>query len=242
MLSGVYKILNKVNGKIYIGSSINLNKRELYHLWELRIKNHSNEYLQRSFIKYGKDSFSFEIIDHCIPEKCIDREQFYINWYLKNGFDLYNICKKAGSVLGRKMSEETKIKIGLANSKQRLSEERKEHLRKINAGKKLPEAVKAKIGASQIGKKMSEEAKRKIAIAILGSKKSDAHRKAMSDAQLKSNVNGRRIGKYDLDGNLVCVYDKIIHAAKDVNSAYRNIFHNLSGERPTVRGFVFKYI
>ena len=57
MKSGIYKILNKSNGKCYIGSSCNLNKRKYQHFNSLMKNKHYNLYLQKSFNKYGKDNF-----------------------------------------------------------------------------------------------------------------------------------------------------------------------------------------
>ena len=38
MNSGIYKILNKTNNKVYIGSSVNLKSREYKHFWMLNNK------------------------------------------------------------------------------------------------------------------------------------------------------------------------------------------------------------
>jgi len=55
--SGIYKIVNLVNDKIYIGSSINLKNREKDHFKDLKGNYHSNRYLQYAFNKYGENNF-----------------------------------------------------------------------------------------------------------------------------------------------------------------------------------------
>jgi len=108
---GIYKITNKINGKFYIGSTSNklgFNKRWQKHKRELNINKHSNLHLQNAWNKYGETSFSFEILETCEKEKCIEKEQFYIDTLNPQ----YNICKIAGSTLGKKHSIETRIKIG----------------------------------------------------------------------------------------------------------------------------------
>jgi group I intron endonuclease len=76
---GVYKIENLVDGKIYIGSSLNLENREYKHFWMLNRNNHDNQHLQNSYNKFGVKSFKFSIIEECCEIFLIERENYYIN-------------------------------------------------------------------------------------------------------------------------------------------------------------------
>ena len=51
---GIYFIRNKINNKIYVGSSKNLYNREKEHFSDLRKGKHHNIYLQRAYDKYGE--------------------------------------------------------------------------------------------------------------------------------------------------------------------------------------------
>ena len=62
MNSGIYKIENLINGKIYIGSSVDLLGRKNAHFSQLNRNIHGNKKLQNSFNKYGKDNFNFKIL------------------------------------------------------------------------------------------------------------------------------------------------------------------------------------
>ncbi len=108
--AGVYQWVNKVNGKTYIGSSIDLNNRLKCYFnqdWlELEIKK-SKSLVYRSLLKNGYSNFSLNILEYCSPEKAIEREQYYLD--LLN--PKYNILKKAGSLLGFKHSRETIAKM-----------------------------------------------------------------------------------------------------------------------------------
>ena len=76
---GVYKITNKVNGKIYIGSSNNIENRWHQHKLQLRDGIHTNQHLQHAWNLYGEDNFMFEVIEECAPEIQFEREQYYLN-------------------------------------------------------------------------------------------------------------------------------------------------------------------
>lgn len=62
--------------------------------------------------KYGYASFSFTVLEICKPEDLIQREQHYIDLLRP----YYNLCRTAGSTLGKAHTEETKVKIGDSKS------------------------------------------------------------------------------------------------------------------------------
>ena len=62
-ISGVYRITNKNNGKLYIGISNNIFSRMKDHLVSLKKGRHSNQRMQEEFDLHGEESFIFEIID-----------------------------------------------------------------------------------------------------------------------------------------------------------------------------------
>ena len=104
--SGIYQIINKVNGKSYIGSSVRLNKRWKRHLTDLKCNVHHSLALQRAFHKYGYNNFEFIILENCEEDKLLEREQYYLDSLKPE----YNICRIAGNCLGITHSEETKQK------------------------------------------------------------------------------------------------------------------------------------
>lgn len=62
MTIGVYQITNKVNGKSYIGSSIQIESRWVEHRYLLNKGSHHSPKLQNAWTKYGEDSFEFRIL------------------------------------------------------------------------------------------------------------------------------------------------------------------------------------
>ncbi len=104
--TGIYMIKNEINGKFYIGSAVNIERRWNEHKSLLNRNIHSSPKLQNSWNKNGKDKFFFEIIQYCEKEELIKNEQYWINLLTPE----YNILKIAGSSLGYKQTKESNIK------------------------------------------------------------------------------------------------------------------------------------
>jgi group I intron endonuclease len=108
--SGIYEIVNAVNGKRYIGSATRFAGRWSVHRAYLRSGKSSCSLLQKAWNKYGEDKFIFRILE-TINDKSllIEREQYYIDTLKPE----YNATQVAGhnSMLGRKHSPETRAKM-----------------------------------------------------------------------------------------------------------------------------------
>lgn len=77
--SGIYQIVNTINGKKYVGSSKNLEKRRSQHFNQLKRGCHHNTHLQRSYDKHGADSFVFDILEYVHYKFLKEVEQNYID-------------------------------------------------------------------------------------------------------------------------------------------------------------------
>lgn len=114
-LAGIYKIRNKINGRIYIGSAKCFQVRWSQHATSLKGNRHQNKFLQADYNKCGADAFIFEIIETTEGDKNerLLIEERYIKEYYDNGKDCYNLCARAVSREGyrAKLPEETSKKI-----------------------------------------------------------------------------------------------------------------------------------
>jgi len=91
-ICGIYRITNTVNGKSYVGQSVDVKSRISHHRSELRNNRHENSYLQNAWNKYGEENFTFEILERCSRNELDEREIYYIDHFKTyktfNGYNL----------------------------------------------------------------------------------------------------------------------------------------------------------
>ena len=153
MKSGIYKITNLVDNKIYIGSTIHFNNRMSAHFSYLRKNEHHSSYLQRAYNKYGKNNFQFEVLLKCPKEDLLAIEQYLIDYYKP----AYNMCKIAGRITGLKRSPESIAKSAAGIRGRKLSEEHKLKLHLAHKGKKHSAQAIEKRASKMRGRKVSSE-------------------------------------------------------------------------------------
>jgi group I intron endonuclease len=114
--TGVYYLVNNLNGHTYVGSSINLSSRMKNYLNNnfLRSRKNSNMPIIKALLKYEQSNFSLWILEYTKPECLTIRETFYITSIIP----YYNVLKQGYSSLGYKHTEETKKLLSeLANNR-----------------------------------------------------------------------------------------------------------------------------
>ena len=84
MTCGIYQIINKVNGHMYIGLSKNIEKRikdHYSHGLNGQRKDDMNKPLYQAFKKYGFDNFEWNILEECEEHLLKEREIYWIKYY-----------------------------------------------------------------------------------------------------------------------------------------------------------------
>lgn len=183
---GIYIIQNLINNKVYIGKSVNIEKRFIRHLSELRHNRHCNPYLQKAFNKYNESNFKLKVLEECSEKELDNKEKYWIKYYKdKKICELYNITDggtggkmpqyiidKARPKISKAAKEGNYVRhIGKANgmygrhhteeSKKLMSKHSKGQI-PWNKGKHWSEEVKEKISKANKGRKHTEEAKQKM--------------------------------------------------------------------------------
>lgn len=247
---GIYAIINQVNGKMYVGQSSVLRNRKKRHFTDLRCNRHGMncrkgkwigqiDHLQKSFNKYGEQSFKWEVLEYCKKEKLTEREQFYMNKYNStNPFCGYNISVKAGQGI--------------------MSPEGRERISQLTKGKKRPVDVMEKLRQANIGRKCSEETKERIRKANTGREKSKETREKMSKimkGRIFSNKHKERISQalagkkrpIELMKNIGQIQRKYKHLTKEWQGlrnqglSYAKIGENYNIDATTINRYLSKY-
>jgi group I intron endonuclease len=159
----VYVIQNRINNKIYLGSTFNLSTRINTHLNALKKNIHHSIALQRAYNKYGIDQFDFKIIKLCNKTDCRKIEQLYLNALKPE----YNTSLSATAPMeGRKHTIDTLVKF-----KSRV--------------------VLKGIDSPHYGKRLSLVSRKKMSKSRTGLKRTENTRKKMSDTAKRINSIGR---------------------------------------------------
>ena len=174
MKTGVYKITNLVNGKVYIGASKNIEKRWWGHKRGLTA-------IAEDLKSFGLDNFKFEILLECPETMLAQWERDMICLYdaddPEKGYnskdDRPYSLKVSETLKGRKLSEETRRKISEA------------HKGKSSGykGHKHTDEVKRKMSEAHKGHVISDVTRRKISDARKGKSFSEEHKRKMSEAR-----------------------------------------------------------
>lgn len=154
---GIYSITNIVNGKKYVGQSVNVKSRIRNHRWALNHNCHQNDHLQKSFNKYGKDCFVFDIVCECQEDQLDELERFYIDLYncIDSNFG-YN--SETGGNLNKHLSQEVRLKMSIMRKGENSG----------MWGKNHTEETKAIMREKALGRHMSDEAKAKSSVSHKG--------------------------------------------------------------------------
>lgn len=174
--SGIYEIRNRVNGKRYVGSAVNFDRRWRQHRCELG-KGRHNPILQSAWKKYGAANFEFRVIE-LVPDKTllIEREQHHIDSLKPE----YNCAPIAGSRLGATMSDVSRSRVGAASKRVWSDPEHRQKMSEAHKGQKPTPQQLAKISAALRGRKLKPDHAAVVAANNAARNRSPEHRELMS--------------------------------------------------------------
>jgi group I intron endonuclease len=106
----IYKIVNKINGKVYVGCTINTLEQRFYeHLYRCNNTDYKSK-LYNSIKKYGEENFEIDLIEECDLTVLYENEKKYIEKF-KSFSDGLNSTYGGEGCLGYIHSEEIRKKI-----------------------------------------------------------------------------------------------------------------------------------
>ena len=219
---GIYKIEKLINGKVYIGQSVDIkgrwNEHKLVNSRASKDALKSQKYpLYLAFEKYGLDNFSFEVIEECSIEELNEKEQFYIKKY--NSYIDFPNSNGSNLTLGgdgtRKVTEEQILNI----------------LKLWDEGKTTGEIM----DTLQIEKP-----------AIIKYLKLFSSTYTVEESDFRGRINAgishrKKIDCYDLWGNFLKTYSSITEASEILDLNKQKIINCCKGKSPRVKNYRFTY-
>lgn len=241
-MRGIYRIVNTVDDKCYVGKSNNVNQRLTGHRCALKKSirgKDTNQYLYAAVQKHGIDKFIFELVeqlDDCSESQLSDRELFWMDRY-------ESCCNKYGYNLRRDSSTLTtthpetcrlharnNLGVGNPNYGNRWSA-----AMKLNMGGRVRAAHAAgRYGEGFRNKQRCVQTARWVAA-------SAADRLAHGRVTSKGRQAACDFGQYDFNGMLLRQWPSV-EAIITVNVAYKwqNIYAACNGNKPSAYGFMWR--
>lgn len=233
MAQGIYKIINVVNNKFYVGSTNDFKRRKTRHFSELRNGRHNNRYLQAAWVRYGEQAFIFVIVEDLLDGvDLLAAENIWLKEHVGKEY-CYNLGVDATApTLG--MSGELSPTYGRKRTPEELAAQSWK-------GRKHSTDSKEKIRQHLIGKPKSAAVRAKIS-ATLSGEGNYWHGKKRPDHGAKVS---RAVEVYK-DDVLVKVYDSIKALRDELGFKPPTVNRALKSGKKIVRGnfvgYLFKYI
>lgn len=208
----IYKYTNKINGKVYIGQTIQPEKRKKQHM-----KAESNMYFHRAVKKYGYENFTYEVLFSMDFENkeiastvLEDRERQaildHMSWDSTYG---YNLSIGGSAPTGYKHSDEWKEMMSTVHKGKTVS---------VETRKKMSQSLKGK-KAWNDGVPMSYNTKKKL---------SDSH------------IKYKNLQQYDIDGTLLGEYENALIAEQYSGCSKDSIIRQLKGITKKPKKYIWK--
>ncbi len=233
MARGIYKIINVVNNKFYVGSAVDLKRRKARHFSELRNGRHNNRHLQAAWVKYGEQAFVFVVVEElAVDADLLAAENVWLKDHVGKDY-CYNIGVDATApMLG--MSGELSPTWGRKRTARELAAQNW-------AGKEHRPESKERIRAHLIGKPKSAETRAKISATLSGEgnywygKKRPEHGQKVSKAIVVTDPAGN-----------VATYPSISALRAELGLKPPTVNRAVKSEKPLTRGkftgWTFKYV
>lgn len=225
VISGIYCIENKINHKKYIGQSINIYDRWNKHKSELNHNKHDNDYLQKSWNKYGNENFLFFVLEECLKDDLNMKEIYYINKYNTLNQEYGYNLKEGGSSgkISEYSNEKKKQSLKKAYENKKLREERKKYALYQWSNPEIKNKIMGE-NNGMYGKTHTEETRQKIREKALGRESSQKNKTPVFCEELDKVFN--------------CASD----AAKELLLRSSAILQVCYGNRKTCGGYHWKFM
>ena len=257
---GIYQITNKVNGKIYIGKSINIKHRINSH--KCSQPRNKRTPITNAIYKYGWENFRVDIIesfDDISNDALLIKESEWINKKDATNKKIgYNICLKSNDFSGIHRSEETKKKISLAVSGEKNPYFRKRHTKEAKKLMSIAWEKRLKSGWIPTPRTVNSEGRRKMSEAKRGfylgsqnpyfgkSHSEESKIKMKEKAKLRNfsySKAAKPIKQIDLNtGLIIKIWESAKKAGESLANSHSSITQCCKNKRISALGFGWEYV
>ena len=214
-MCGIYKIENLINGKIYVGKSVNIEKRFKTHINDSFNKNKPEYHhlIHKAIRKYKVENFSFDIVEECDENELNSREMYWIH--------VYDCCVLDGKDKGYNMTR---------------GGEGSSSIDVYKVYKLWDEGL----SIAEIADILHND-RHAISIRVKEYENytQDEHKSRYYNLVAKSRQ--KEICQYDLIGNFINQYDSVLDASEKTGVGYRTICSNIQGQTNSAGGFQWRY-
>ena len=214
----IYRIINKIDGKSYIGQYCKDNPKGRFTNHKSRArKQDANEHLYRAIRKYGIENFDFTLVCTCENSELNDLEIKYIKEFDTFGPNGYNMTSGGQGLRDFKHSPETIERLRITSTgkfpdeetRKRISEglmghgctaETREKMRIASTGVKKTAETIEKLRQASTGRVVSKETGEKLSKALKGKPKSAEHVKKIKEIKRKLNPEDIQYIRENPDG------------------------------------------
>lgn len=214
-MCGIYKIENLINGKIYIGKSVDIAKRFRTHINDSFNENKPeyNHLIHKAIRKYKVENFSFDIIEECDENELNSREMYWIH--------IYDCC-----VLDDRNKGYNMTRGGEGSSSIDIY--------------KVYELWDEGLSVTEIADKLHND---QHAVSIRIKEYSNYTQEELNKRHygLIAKSKQKEICQYDLMGNFMNQYNSVTEASEKTGIGYRTICSNIQGKTSSAGGFQWRY-
>lgn len=217
---GIYKVTNIINGKVYIGRSVDIGTRWKRHIWDSNNPS-SKEYnslFHKDLREFGKDKFDFEILEECEEELLNEKEKYWINYFGSTDNNYGYNSMEGGSYISQKTVYQYDFNGNLLNTYKstreaaRINNCSSSHISKCCLGK-IP-SLKGYLWSYELRNDMKYTPK---------------------------PGNRKTVYQYDLNNNLIGIYESTMEAERITGCNHRHISECCNGKLATHGGFIWSY-
>ena len=214
-MCGIYKIENLINGKIYIGKSINIQKRFKSHINDSFNENKPSydHLIHKAIRKYVVENFSFDIIEQCNEKELNEKEIYWISFYDCCVLD----SKEKGYNMTRGGDGSSSIDIN-----------------------KIYELWDNGLSIQEIAEALHYD-RHAVSIRIKEYERYTPEEGKIRKCNIIPKIRQKEICQYDLSGEFIHEYKSIGEASEKTGIGYRTICSNVQGKTSSAGGFQWVY-